>query len=40
MEVSGQLHVPAALVPEKKYAVLFGREAAYTPEPVWKLWRR
>jgi len=32
MEVSGQLHVPAALLP-----VPTGEEAGWAPEPVWTL---
>jgi hypothetical protein len=38
MEASGQLHVPAALTPEKELAVPIGYEAGWTPEPVWTLW--
>jgi hypothetical protein len=33
MEVSGQLHAPAALLP-----VPIGQEAGCSPEPVWTLW--
>jgi hypothetical protein len=35
MEVSGQLHVPAALP-----LVPINYEAAWTPRPVWTTWRR
>jgi hypothetical protein len=40
MEVSGQLHAPAALTPGKEAAVLIGYEAEWAPEPVWTLWNR
>jgi hypothetical protein len=40
MEVSDQLHAPAALHPGKEPQVPTGEEAGWTPEPVWKLWRR
>jgi len=35
MDVSGQLHAPAALHP-----VTTGQEARWVPEPVWTWWRR
>jgi hypothetical protein len=35
MEVSGQLHDPAALPPGKKILVPIGEEAGWFPEPVW-----
>jgi hypothetical protein len=38
--VSGQLHVPAALSPGKKPPVPIGKEAGWSPEPVWMTWRR
>jgi hypothetical protein len=31
--MSGLLHVPAALLPEKE------QEAGWAPEPVWTMWR-
>jgi hypothetical protein len=37
MEVSGQLHAPAALPPGKQLAVPIGQEAGLGPEPVGKL---
>jgi hypothetical protein len=40
MEVSGQLHVPAALPPAKEPSVLIRQEAEWAPEPVWTLRRR
>jgi hypothetical protein len=40
MEVSGQLHVPAALPPGKEPLVPTGQEVGWTPEPVWMIWRR
>jgi hypothetical protein len=38
--VSGQLHAPAALPPEKEPPVPIGYEAGWAPEPVWTTWRR
>jgi hypothetical protein len=40
MELSGQLHAPAALPPEEEQSVLIGEEVKWTPEPVWTTWRR
>jgi hypothetical protein len=40
MEVSGQLHAPAALLPMNQLSVPIGYEAEWAPEPVWTLWRR
>jgi hypothetical protein len=40
MEVSGQLHAPAALPPVKELPVLIGQETGRTPELVWTTWRR
>jgi hypothetical protein len=40
MEVSGQIHAPAALTLEKEFQVPIGLEAAWAPEPIWTLWRR
>jgi hypothetical protein len=40
MEVGGQLHDPAALLPLKEPMVLIGLEAGWVPEPVWMRWRR
>jgi hypothetical protein len=36
MEVSGQLHAPAALLPEKQPPVPNLLEAGSAPEPVWR----
>jgi hypothetical protein len=35
MEMSGQLHAPAALPPEKETVVSIGQEARWAPESVW-----
>jgi hypothetical protein len=35
MEVSGQLHEPAALPPEKEPLVPIEYEAGWAPEPFW-----
>jgi hypothetical protein len=40
LEVSGQLHAPAALPSEKESAVRIGEEAWCAPDPVWTTWRR
>jgi hypothetical protein len=40
MEVSGQLHAPAALPPGKKPLVPIGQEAGWAPEPFWTRWFR
>jgi hypothetical protein len=40
MEVSGQLHTPATLLPGKQPLVHTGQEAGWFPEPVWTIWRR
>jgi hypothetical protein len=40
MEVSGQFHVSAALLPGKEPLVPTGREAGWAPEPVWTLWKK
>jgi hypothetical protein len=39
LEVSGQLHAPAALPPEKEPPILIGEEAGWAPEPVWTIRR-
>jgi hypothetical protein len=39
MEVIGQLHAQAALLPGKEPPVPMGLEAGWTPEPVWTTWR-
>jgi hypothetical protein len=39
MEVSGQLHAPAALDTEKEPPVPTGYEAGWVPESVWAQWR-
>jgi hypothetical protein len=40
LELSGQLHAPAALPPGKEPPVPIGEEGRWTPEPVWTTWRR
>jgi hypothetical protein len=40
MEVSGQLHAPAALPPGKELLVPIGEEAGWAPEPFWTWWWR
>jgi hypothetical protein len=40
MELSGQLHDPAALLPDKEPPVSTRQEAGWAPEPVWTQWRR
>jgi hypothetical protein len=40
MEVSGQLHVPAALTPRKKSPVAIGHQVGWAKKPVWALLRR
>jgi len=35
MEVSGQLHTPAALSPGKEHPAPIGWEAGWALEPVW-----
>jgi hypothetical protein len=40
MEVSGQLHASAALLPGKEPPIPSGYEVGWTPEPVWTTWRR
>jgi hypothetical protein len=40
LEVTGQLHAPAALPPGKEPPVTIGKEAGWAPEPVWTTWRR
>jgi hypothetical protein len=40
MEVSGQLHAPAALPPGKETLVPTGQEAGWAPEPFWTRWCR
>jgi hypothetical protein len=37
--VSGQLHGPAALPPQKEPPLLTGEEAGWAPELVWTRWR-
>jgi hypothetical protein len=38
MEVSGQLHVPAALPPRKEPFIPVEQEAGWAPEQVWTRW--
>jgi hypothetical protein len=40
MEVSGQLHAPAASHLGKECPVSIRQEAGCAPEPVWALWSR
>jgi hypothetical protein len=40
MEVSGQLHAPAAFPPGKEPLVPSGEEAGWAPEPFWTRWFR
>jgi hypothetical protein len=41
MEVSGQLHAPAALPPGKDHPVPIWWKAGWAPEPIWtQQWRR
>jgi hypothetical protein len=40
VEVSGQLHAPAALSTWQKPPVLIRQEAGWAPQPIWTLWRR
>jgi hypothetical protein len=40
MEVSGQLHAPAASPAGKEPSVSIGQEAGLSPEPVGTMWRR
>jgi hypothetical protein len=40
MEVSGQLHAPAALPQGKIPPVPIGYEAGWTPDPIWTRLRR
>jgi len=40
MEVSGQLHAPAALSPRKEFLVPIGQEAGWAPELAWTRCRR
>jgi len=39
VEVSGQLHAPAVIPPEKEPPVHFGLEVGWDPELVWTRWR-
>jgi hypothetical protein len=40
MKLSGQLHAPIALLPEKEPPVPIWQEAGWAPEMVWTLWCR
>jgi hypothetical protein len=40
MEVSGQFHAPAVLLPGKKHLVPIGYEDGWDPEPFWTRWWR
>jgi hypothetical protein len=40
MEVSGELHAPAALPPGKEPPVPVGYDAGWATEQVWTTWRR
>jgi hypothetical protein len=39
LEVSGQLHTPAALTPGKETPVPIGQEVGWASEPVWTIRR-
>jgi hypothetical protein len=39
MEVSGQLHAPAALLSGKEPLVPIGEEAGWAPEQFWTRWQ-
>lgn len=39
MEVSSELHYPAALPPEKKPPVPIGQESGLASELAWTLWK-
>jgi hypothetical protein len=38
--VSGQIHAPVTLPPEKKPPVPIGQEVGWAAEPVWMTWRK
>jgi hypothetical protein len=40
LEVSGQLHAPAALPQGKEPSVPIGQEVGWAPEPVLTTWRK
>jgi hypothetical protein len=40
MEVSGQLHAPADLLPGKEPLVPIGQEVGWVPVPFWMQWWR
>lgn len=40
MEVSGQSHAPATLIPDKQLPVSIGWEAELAPKLVWTQWRK
>jgi len=40
MEMSGQLHAPAALPQGEEHLAPIWWEVGWAPEPVWMLWRR
>jgi hypothetical protein len=40
MEVSGQLHAPAALPSAKELQVSIVQKAGWAAEPIWTPWRR
>jgi hypothetical protein len=40
LEVSGQLHFPAALSPGHEPSVYTGQEVGWTSESVWTTWSR
>jgi hypothetical protein len=40
MEMSCQLHAPAALPPGNEAPAPIEQKAGWAPEPVWTLWRR
>jgi hypothetical protein len=40
MEVTGQLHAPATILPGKESQVPIVQEAEWAQDPVWTLWKR
>jgi hypothetical protein len=39
LEMSGQVHTPAALPAEKEPPILIVEEPEWAPVPVWTIWR-
>jgi len=40
MDVNGQLHAPAALLPGKKAQIPIAEEVGWVPVPVWTRWQK